>query len=331
MTRGTIGVDVGGTKIAAGLLDESGAVLARCQVPTPAEDGPATVAAIAMVVERLVAGSPGVTVAAVGAAIAGLVDASRTTVLHASNVGGWRNEPLAARLNEATGLPVVLDNDANAAAWGEASQGDAPTAGNLVVVTVGTGIGGAIIVEGALHRGEFGVAGEIGHLTIEHDGRTCTCGGRGCWEQYASGSALVAAARAGAASHPGTASLLLSMAGSAEAIEGRHVMNAAREGDPIALAAFTDCGTWLGRGLATLAAVLDPGAFVIGGGVAEAGELLLEPARNAFHGSLLAREHRPAPVIVAGSLGNDAGLVGAALLARTAATAARRLLSDSQS
>jgi glucokinase len=216
----------------------------------------------------------------------------------------------------AIGLPVALENDANAATWGEARYGAGRGLHHLVCVTVGTGIGGSMILGGVLHRGRWGFAGEVGHLQVQHDGRPCACGNRGCWEQYASGTALVTTAREYAADRPDQAVVLLALAGTVDAIEGRHVMHAAREGDPVALQAFDTCGTWLGRGLASKAAMLDPERFVIGGGVAEAGDLLLGPARAAFAQTLLARDHRPSADLVTGALGTDAGLVGAADLAR---------------
>jgi len=316
MRAATVGVDVGGTKIAAGLVDADGEVLARTTLPTPDGDAAALLGSIGTAVDQVRDARPGTPVDAVGVAVAGLVDVERTSVLFAPNLSGWREEPLARKLATATGLPVALENDANAATWGEARYGAGRGIHQLVCVTVGTGIGGAMVLGGVLHRGRWGVAGEIGHLQLQHDGRLCPCGNRGCWEQYASGSALVATARAYAAERPVEASMLLSLAGTVEGIEGRHVMHAAREGDPVALAAFETCGSWLGRGLASMAAMLDPEVFVIGGGVAEAGDLLLAPARATFAENLLAGSHRPHARLVAGTLGSDAGLIGAADLAR---------------
>jgi glucokinase len=212
---------------------------------------------------------------------------------------------------------VVVENDANAAAWGENRFGAGRDETDLVCVTVGTGIGGGIVVEDRLYRGRFGIGGEIGHMQVVADGRLCGCGQRGCWEQYASGNALVRDARERAAESRTEASVLLHMGdGTPEMITGRHVTEAARLGDEVALAAFATVGRWLGQGMADLVAVLDPGRFIIGGGVSEAGDLVLRPAREAFEALLTGREVRPVAQVVLAELGNDAGLVGAADLAR---------------
>ena len=159
----------------------------------------------------------------------------------------------------------------------------AATRRDLVCVTVGTGIGGGIVIEDRLYRGRFGIGGEIGHMQVVADGRLCGCGQRGCWEQYASGNALVRDARERAAESRSEAAVLLRMGdGTPEMITGRHVTEAARLGDEVALAAFATVGRWLGQGLADLVAVLDPGRFIIGGGVSEAGDLVLQPAREGF-------------------------------------------------
>jgi glucokinase len=211
----------------------------------------------------------------------------------------------------------VVENDANAAAWGENRFGAGRDETDLVCVTVGTGIGGGIVIDDRLYRGRFGIGGEIGHMQVVADGRLCGCGQRGCWEQYASGNALVREARERAAEARGEATILLRMGdGTPEMITGRHVTEAARLGDEVALAAFATVGRWLGQGLADLVAVLDPGRFIIGGGVSEAGDLVLEPARTSFEALLTGRDVRPIAQVVLAELGNDAGLVGAADLAR---------------
>ena len=194
----TIGVDVGGTKIAAGVVDEDGTILKRARRESPATDTEAIQETIADLVSEL---ASGLDVEGVGVGAAGFVDVSRSTVLFAPNLA-WRDEPLKAELERRTGLPVVIENDANAAAWGEFAFGAGADAQDLLLVTVGTGVGGGIVLDGRLHRGTFGIAAEIGHLRVVPDGRPCPCGNRGCWEQYASGSALVADARAAAPRRP---------------------------------------------------------------------------------------------------------------------------------
>ncbi len=315
----TIGVDIGGTKIAGGLVDETGTVLARARRDTPARSSGGIVESIVEVVRQLVceAADAGVgAVVAVGLGAAGFVDETRSIVRFAPNVD-WKEEPLGAQVTAGCGLPVVVENDANAAAWGEFRFGAGRGTHTMVAVTVGTGIGGGIIQRDQLVRGSFGMAAEFGHLVRVPDGRLCGCGKRGCWEQYASGNALLRKARDLAAERRTEASVLLSLGdGTPEGVTGKHVTDAAREGDPVALEAFARIGRWLGTGLADVAALLDPELFVIGGGVSEAGDLLLVPTRTAFEDALVARDHRPIARVVSAQLGNDAGLVGAADLAR---------------
>ncbi len=308
-----IGVDVGGTKVAAGVVDESGTVLARTRRPTPSTSPDDVEKTIAEVVAELRADHE---VVAVGIGAAGFIDAERATVLFAPNLA-WRDEPLRAEVSGLVDLPVVVENDANAMAWGEYRFGAGQGETNLVCVTVGTGIGGGIVLDGRLYRGASGIAAEVGHTQRVPDGRRCGCGLRGCWEQYCSGRALLHEAREIADVHKAYAARLLELGGGRpEGIEAEHVTVAAREGDPAALDCFAEVGRALGQGLADLLAVLDPGRFVVGGGVADAGELLLAPAREAFAAQVTGAGHRPLPEIVLAHLGNDAGLVGAADLAR---------------
>ena len=308
-----IGVDVGGTKVAAGVVDEKGTILAKARRPTPSAYPRDVEQTIADLVTELRVGHE---IFAIGIGAAGFVDAERSTVLFAPNLA-WRDEPLREEVSKLVGLPVVVENDANAAAWGEYRFGAGQGQADLVCITVGTGIGGGIVLSGRLYRGRFGVGAEFGHMQAVPDGRPCGCGQRGCWEQYCSGRALVRAARekvqAGAA---GIERLLELGGGTAEGIEGLEVTKAAQEGDPAAIACFDEIGHWLGQGMADLAAVLDPGCFVVSGGVAEAGELLLAPARAAFAERLTGGTHRPHAEILLAALGNEAGMVGAADLAR---------------
>ena len=310
----TIGVDIGGTKVAGGVVDDSGRIVSRARVDTPARDADAAEDAIVSVVEQLRGDHD---IEAVGLGAAGFVDASRSRVYFAPNLPDWHNEPVREDVSRRVGLPVVVENDANAAAWGENRFGAGRDETHLVCVTVGTGIGGGVIVDDELYRGRFGVGGEIGHMQVVAGGRLCGCGQRGCWEQYASGNALVREARERAAESRPEAEVLLRLGdGTPEAITGRDVTEAARSGDLVALAAFATVGQWLGQGLADLAAILDPGLFILGGGVSDAGMLLVDPARAAFEELLTGRQVRPVAQIVLAELGNDAGLVGAADLAR---------------
>ena len=311
----SIGVDIGGTKILAGAVTEDGEIVKTARRDTPHSDATAVLDLVAEVVTEL-ARTVGTPIDGVGLGVAGPVDASRSHVYFAPNLR-WSQVPARALLEAATGLPVVVENDGNVAAWGEYRFGAGRGSGDLVLVTVGTGIGGGIVLGGRLFRGAHGAAGEIGHANAVPNGIPCGCGRNGCIEQYASGNALVREARALAAERRPEAAILLSLGdGTPEGVQGVHVTEAARAGDPVAIEAFEIVGTWLGRGLADLAAILDPDVFVIGGGVSVAGELLLASARRTLNSKLVGLATRPAPVIKVAELLNEAGLVGAADLAR---------------
>jgi glucokinase len=311
----TVGIDVGGTKVAAGVVDDQGRIVEKLRRSTPAADAGHTAEVIADVVTELRGRHP---VQAVGLGAAGFVDRARQAVIFAPNLA-WRDEPLKQRVEDLVGLPVVMDNDANASAWAEVRFGAARGHDDVVFLAIGTGIGGALVLGGGLYRGRWGMAGEPGHYRAVPEGRLCGCGNRGCLEQYASGSALVAEAREFARRTPEGAIRLLQLGGgSPEGIGGPQITQAAREGDPGAFRCFQIVGSWLGQGMADLAAILDPGCFVVGGGVSEAGELLLSPARAAFEKALTGRGYRPVADVRLAELGADAGMVGAADLARLA-------------
>jgi glucokinase len=308
-----IGVDVGGTKVAAGVVDEDGTVVASLRRPTPSMDPDAVEHTIADIVGDLRKDHE---VVAVGIGAAGFIDAGRSTVLFAPNLA-WRDEPLRDDVAKLIDLPVVVENDANAAAWGEHRFGAGRGASDLICVTVGTGIGGGIVLDGKLYRGRYGIGAEFGHMQVFPNGRRCGCGQSGCWEQYCSGRALLREAREIADVRRDYGKRLLELGGGRpEGIEPPEVTRAAEEGDPAALESFDRVGAWLGQGLADLASLLDPEAFVIGGGVADAGDLLLGPARRRFAERLTGTGHRPMAQIRLAALGNLAGMVGAADLAR---------------
>ena len=309
----TVGIDIGGTKIAAGVVDDHGRILARKRVATARRDAETVEHTVSDLVRQLQAHHE---IEAVGIGAAGFVDEKRSRVNFAPNLG-WRDEPLRLAVESEINLPVVVENDANAAAWGEYRFGAGRGTEYLVTITVGTGIGAGIIIDGNLYRGRWGAAAEFGHLCVEPGGRPCGCGNRGCWEQYASGNALVREARYLASERRTEAETLLDLGdGTPEGVQGVHITNAAREGDPVALAAFDFVSRWLGQGVADIAAILDPECFVIGGGVSEAGDILLNSTVRAFSESVTGKEHRTLPKCVVAKLGNTAGLVGAADLAR---------------
>lgn len=310
----TIGVDIGGTKVLGGVVDPEGNVLATTRRDTPAGDVAATRDVIVDVTRELASKYE---IDAVGIGAAGWIDASRSTVLFAPNLA-WRSEPLREHVSHGVGVPVVVENDANVAAWAEFRYGAAADAeDSMVMFTVGTGIGGGIVLGGELVRGAHGIAAELGHMLVVPDGQLCGCGRRGCLEQYASGNALVRFARQGALAQPERARLMLGEAGGrAEAITGPVVTAAAQAGDEVAVEAFEQVGYWLGQGLADLVQVLDPQVLVVGGGVVEAGELLMEPTQGAYLAALAQRARLPVAQVRAAKMGNVAGVVGAADLAR---------------
>jgi glucokinase len=310
----TIGIDVGGTKIAAGVVDDTGEIVARTHRNTPALSVDATAEAICDAAAELMKADE---IEAVGIGAAGFVSSDRSTVLFAPNLA-WRDEPLGRRVADVLKVPVVVENDANAAAWGEFAFGAAKDADHMVLVTVGTGIGGGIVIDGELLRGAAGVAAEIGHMRVVPGGHRCGCGARGCWEQYASGNALVREGRALAESGSPAAAQMLSVCGVKDAADltGPMITDAANGGDPCARELLEELGRWLGEGLASIATLFDPSVIVVGGGVSAAKELLLDSARRAFERNLPAKTNRPHPAFGLAELGNDAGLIGAADLAR---------------
>jgi glucokinase len=308
-----VGVDVGGTKVAVGVVDPRGHIIDKLMRSTPGWSTEKTAEVVADAVIELAGRHQ---VSGVGIGAAGFVDRFRSSVLFAPHLA-WRDEPLRQEVEDRVGLPVVLENDANAAAWAETNLGAARGQQYVILVAVGTGIGAGIVIDGELYRGRWGLAGEPGHYRVVPGGRPCECGNRGCWEQYASGNALVAEARELAKRSPEAAARLLELGGGSVAgINGPEVTQAAREGDAGAVRCFEIVGSWLGQGLAALAAILDPGCFVIGGGVSAAGELLVGPARAAFEDELTGGSYRPRAEIRLAQLGADAGVIGAAELAR---------------
>jgi glucokinase len=252
-------------------------------------------------------------VLAVGVGAAGMVDANTGVLRFAPNLA-WRELPIAQRIGDALGLPCQVDNDANVAAWGEWRFGAGRGYRHMLLVTVGTGIGGGIVAGRRLFRGAHGFAAEIGHIIVEPNGPLCGCGNRGCWEQVASGTAIGRLGREAVAEHPH--SLVAKLAGERpEAVTGQLVTEAAQQGDEVAVGILAQVGARLGEGIAGLVNVLDPQVVVVGGGAIEAGDLLLDPAREAYSGAVEAPGHRPRVPIVPAELGNDAGAVGAAALA----------------
>lgn len=310
-----IGVDIGGTKIAAGVVDEDGRIIAKTRRDTDPRDSSSVDRGVVEVCRELAEKHD---VGAIGLAAPGFVSSDQATVLFTPNLP-WRDHGLRDIVAKDIGddMPIVVENDANAAGWAEFRFGAARDVEDMLLLTIGTGLGGALVVGGHLVRGTWGVAAEVGHMRVVPGGHYCGCGHEGCWEQYASGSALVRDAQSALITQPGRGTRLLELAGGeADDLTGPHVTQAAQEGDPLAVELLAELGRWIGEGSASVSALLDPAIVVIGGGVSAAGDLLLAPARLAFLDQLSARGHRPEATFAVASMGNDAGIVGAADLAR---------------
>ncbi|MEV6524478.1 ROK family protein [Longispora sp. NPDC051575] len=298
--RVAIGLDIGGTKIAGGIVTAAGTLVETLPpVPTPG-DQEGTLEVLHRTVAELRGRHP--EVEAIGVGAAGLIEWPDGHIRWAPN-NAYEKVPLRRILEEASGLPATVDNDANTAAWAEARLGR--SADYMLFLTVGTGVGGGVVLDGQLFRGRTGIGTEVGHLIVDpHGGVRCPCGNIGCLEALASGSALRRYGTEAALSGPG-----------GPPVTGDAIFAAARAGDPTALALYARLGDWLGIGLASLVTLFDLELIVIGGGVAAAGELLFAPARESMERFLFARGHRTEPVIAPATLGVEAGWVGAGLLA----------------
>jgi len=309
-----IGIDIGGTKVLGGVVTGTGEILATARRDTPREGGRALTQAIANVATELVQQYP---VDSIGVSAAGFISSDRQTMLATPNISNWNGVNLVAELTEILDKKIVLENDANAAAWGEFKFGAGRGRSDLMMLTLGTGVGGGLILDGSVFRGAFGIGAELGHIRLVPEGQLCGCGIRGCLEQYASGSALMRHAREAIDASPLLARNLLDRGdGTIESLRGSDITDAARDGDPVAIAAFNTMATYLGAGIASLCAVIDPSCVVLGGGVIDAGELFLGPTRDAALRLIPFSGKHPYPEIVAAELGNHAGLVGVADLSR---------------
>ncbi|WP_174185578.1 ROK family protein [Nocardia barduliensis] len=309
----TVGIDVGGTNIRASVIDDSGEVLDTVQAPTPQ-----SARALEDALDRAVRDLSGRhSIGAVGLAVAGFISGDRSTVRFAPHLP-WQDAPVAQRLSERLELPVILEHDANAAMWAEYRFGAAAGGHNVVLVAIGTGIGAALLIDGQLYRGTHGVAPELGHLQVVPQGRACPCGKHGCWERYCSGTALADTAIEMLASDPVRSVLARDVARDPGSLTGRRVAGAAQDGDPLATRVMADFARWLGLGLAFVSDIFDPDLVVIAGGVSSSAPLFLDEAREEYARAITGAGHRPLARIRTTQLGEAAGMIGAADLARTA-------------
>ena len=307
----TIGLDIGGTNVRGVRLDASGTVLAEARAGSPPAGTEVLVGTCVDVIAQVSGAGE-----AIGVGIAGLIDADGV-VRYSPNLPHLRNAPLREALAAATGRAVAVDNDANVAMLAEAAHGAARGTSDALLVTLGTGIGGGMLVDGRVYRGAHHLAGEIGHITVDIDGPLCACGERGHWEAIASGSALGRMARELVARGGGEA-IVGAAGGDPAAITGLHVGPAAAAGDPDARALLDRYADNVAVGIAALVNVFDPELVVVGGGVVELGALLFDPLGRAVAARIEGTEYRPAIGVVPAALGDEASAVGAAVLARQA-------------
>jgi glucokinase len=307
-----IGIDVGGTGTKGGIVGRDGQIVERSKVATDAHAGTKGILQVAdTLLEK--ARDRGLEVDAIGVGAAGFVDYAKGSVIFSPNVE-YDDPHISNALTSHTGLKAVVDNDANAAAWGERTFGSAKGLDHIAMLTLGTGVGSGFVVDGRLLRGSTGAGAEFGHLVIDPDGPDCKCGLKGCLEQFASGQAIARMGRAAALKNPD--STMVAFAGEVDKITSEDVACAAREYDETARAVLREAGEALAIGLSNIANLFDPQVIVLGGSVAEAGEPYLGPARDGLARMSSAQRRRPMRLDVT-KLGNDAGMLGAAALALT--------------
>ena len=306
-----LGIDLGGTAIKSGLVDDAGQVLFYETLPTNASGGAdAVLDALTDACRRQLARAA---VAAVGIGMPGTVDEARGVLVRAANLP-LADYPLTQALSRRLGIPAYLGNDANCALYGEIYAGAGRESDNFLLVTVGTGIGGGIRIGGKIHLGMEGRAGEFGHMIVAMDGRPCRCGRVGCWEQYSSATALIRQGREAVEGHPESL-ILKKVNGDASKIEARTIIDAAREGDPVACQVYDKYIYYLAIGIVAIINAFDPEVIVLGGGVSKAGDFLLEPLRKKVAEYVFYKDLPYAEIKIA-TLGNDAGIIGAAMLGK---------------
>ncbi len=313
-TELTIGIDIGGTKVLGGVVDSTGNIIDSARRVTPVAGGKELITTIIEVIKEFKSKHE---IAGVGISIAALISADQGTVVGAPNIANLSKLNFVAELKKEFNIPIIAENDANAAMWAEYKFGAARGFNPVMFFIIGTGMGGGLVIDDKLFRGANGIGAEFGHMIVQQNGVLCGCGTKGCIEQYASGSALMRYAKEGITANPAKGKVVLDLAGgSVTGLTGAILTKAALAGDELAIAAFKQQADWLGSACASFALILNPAAIVIGGGVVDAGELFLAPVREAMNRYMpFAGTHTP-PKIIAAKFGNDAGLIGAADLVR---------------
>ncbi|MDR2515701.1 MAG: ROK family glucokinase [Christensenellaceae bacterium] len=311
-----IGVDLGGTNIAVGLVSESGTILRKGETPTLLERGPIPIIQDMGRLALKLLEDVGLTVddvRAVGVGVPGVVNSETGAIAFCPNLR-WHNVDLIPILQEIIEKPIYIENDGTVAGLAESVAGASKGVKNSIFLTLGTGIGGGIVIDRKIYSGTHHVGSELGHMVIKFDGRECGCGFRGCWEQYASATALIRMGREAATAQPNSAILRLA-GGDLEKIEAKTVIDAAREGDPEALAVYDEYIGYLAIGILNLINSFDPEIICLGGGLSRAGEFLLNPLREKLKPMIFYKDLPYASIKLA-TLGNDAGIIGAAMLGR---------------
>lgn len=310
----TIGIDIGGTKVLGGVVDNNGKVIDSARRATPSAGG---MELITTVIDLIKEFQKEHEVAGVGISVAALISSDQGTIVGAPNIANLSELNFVNEIKKVINLPVIAENDANAAMWAEYKFGNAKGFNPVMFFIIGTGMGGGLVIDGKLFRGANGIGAEFGHMIVQPQGIKCGCGANGCIEQYASGSALMRYAKEGIEADLQKGKKLLELAGgNISGLTGSILTTAAKNGDELAIAAFNKQADWLGSACASYALLIDPQAIVVGGGVVDAGELFLEPVRKAMNSHMPFGKSHPMPKIIAAKFGNDAGLIGSADLVR---------------
>jgi len=307
----TIGIDIGGTKISAGVVDSSGNLIDSSKCSTPAEGGKDLISSVVNLVKEL---NKKHEIKGIGISIAALISSDYGTIVGAPNIANLSKLNFANEIKEEFKLPIIIENDANSAMWAEFKFGNAKGLNPVMFFIIGTGVGGGLVIDGKLFKGANGIGAEFGHMCVVPNGLLCGCGAKGCIEQYASGGALIRYANEALLANPDKSEEVLSF-GEGK-LSGTALTKAAKAGNELALAAFSKQADWLGLACASYSLIIDPQAIIIGGGVVDAGELFLAPVRAAMRKYMPFAESHVPPKIIAAKFGNDAGLIGAADLVR---------------
>jgi len=307
----TIGIDIGGTKISVGVVDSSGNLIDSSKCSTPAEGGKELISSVVNLVKEL---NKKHEIKGIGISIAALISSDYGTIVGAPNIANLSKLNFVNEIKEEFKLPIIVENDANAAMWAEFKFGNAKGLNPVMFFIIGTGVGGGLVIDGKLFKGANGIGAEFGHMCVVPNGLLCGCGSKGCIEQYASGGALIRYANESLLANPDKSEEVLSF-GEGK-LSGTALTKAAKAGNELALAAFSKQADWLGLACASYSLIIDPQAIIIGGGVVDAGELFLAPVRAAMRKHMPFAESHVPPKIIAAKFGNDAGLIGAADLVR---------------